>query len=132
MAWIEFNNNPVGRKVGDCAVRAISKALNMGWEASYITLAINGMSMGDIMNANSVWGATLRQHNFYRKSLPDTCPACYTVEDFCADNPEGVFVLGTGDHAVTCINGDWYDSFDSGREIPQFVWYRKENDINGI
>ena len=30
MAFIEYNNNPVGRRVGDCAVRAVSKALNMG------------------------------------------------------------------------------------------------------
>ena len=33
MAYVEFNNNPVGRRIGDCAVRAISKALNIGWEA---------------------------------------------------------------------------------------------------
>lgn len=38
MAWIEFNNNPVGRRVGDCAVRAISKALDTDWESAYISL----------------------------------------------------------------------------------------------
>lgn len=46
--WIEFLNNPIGRRVGDCAVRAISKALNMGWEAAYIALVMNGLQMGDI------------------------------------------------------------------------------------
>ena len=47
MAWIEYNNNPVGRKVGDCSVRAVSKALDMGWEAAYIALAMNGLQMCD-------------------------------------------------------------------------------------
>lgn len=128
MAYVEFNNNPVGRKVGDCAVRAVSVALDMGWEAAYLALTINGLQMGDLASSNSVWGSVLRQHGFYRKSLPDSCPSCYTVADFCEDNPKGVFVLGTGNHAVTCKNGDWFDSWDSGAEVPQFVWYRKDGD----
>ena len=65
--WIEFRNNPVGRRVGDCAVRAISAALDIDWEAAYALLAANGFLMGDIMNANSVWGATLRQRGFVRE-----------------------------------------------------------------
>ena len=48
MAWIEFNNNPIGKKVGDCSVRAVSKALGMGWEAAYIALVISGMQLGDM------------------------------------------------------------------------------------
>ena len=46
--YIEFNNNPVGRKGGDCAVRAVSKALDVKWENAYLQLAINGLQMGDI------------------------------------------------------------------------------------
>ena len=128
MAYIEYNPNPVGRKVGDCAVRAISKALNMGWEAAFIALTINSLQMGDMPSSNSVWGSLLRQHGFRRKNIPDECPACYTVEEFCADNPRGIFVIGTGNHVVTCIDGDWFDSWDSGSEIVQYVWYRKENE----
>ena len=128
MAYIEFNPNPVGRKVGDCSVRAVAKALNMGWEAAYIALTINGLQMGDMPSSDSVWGATLRQNGFYRMSLPDTCPSCYTAEDFCEDHPHGTYVLGFGGHVATVIDGDLYDSWDSSKEIPQFVWYRKEND----
>lgn len=125
--WIQFNNNPAGRVVGDCAVRAISKALNMGWEAAYIALALNGLQMADMPSSNSVWGSLLRQHGFYRKNLPDTCPVCYTVEDFCEDNPKGLFVVGTGNHVVTIIDSCYFDSWDSGKEIVQFVWYKKED-----
>lgn len=126
--WIEYQNNPVGRKVGDCAVRAISKALDMGWEAAYIALTINGLQMGDLANSDSVWGATLRQHGFKRTNIPNECPDCYTVADFAAEHSEGIYVLGTGSHAVAIVNGDWYDSWDSAAEIPQFVWYRKEKE----
>ena len=128
MAYVEFQNNPVGRRVGDCAVRAVSKALNMGWEAAYIALVINGLQMGDMPSSNSVIGSVLRQHGFRRKNLPDECPDCFTVADFAEENPEGVFLLGTGEHVVTVIDGNYYDSWDSGKEIPQFVWYRKESE----
>lgn len=126
MAWIEFNNNPVGRRVGDCAVRAVSRALDTDWENAYLSLVMNGYAMGDMPSSDSVWGATLRQHGFYRMSIPDSCPNCYTAEDFCADNPEGIYVLGFGGHVATVVDGDLYDSWDSSLEIPQFVWFRKE------
>ena len=128
MAYVEYNPNPVGRKVGDCAVRAISKALDMGWEAAYIALTINGLQMGDLASSDSVWGALLRQYGFRRKNLPDECPACYTARDFCEDHPKGTYVLGFGGHVATVVDGDLYDSWDSSMEIPQFVWYRKENE----
>lgn len=126
MAYIEFNPNPVGRKVGDCAVRAISMALDMGWEAAYIALVINGLQMGDMPSSDSVWGALLRQHGFYRKSLPDTCPYCYTAEDFCEDHPSGIYVLGFGGHVATAVDGDIYDSWDSSSEVPQYYWHKEE------
>ncbi len=125
--WIQYNPNPVGRHVGDCAVRAIAKALNIDWEQAYALLASAGYNMGDLPQANSVWGAVLRQHGFYRKSLPETCPDCYTAEDFANDNPEGTFVLGFGNHTATIVDGNLYDSWDSSKEIPQYFWYRKEN-----
>ena len=125
--WIEHNPNPTGRKVGDCAVRAIAKALNTDWETAYAMICNNGFQMGDMPSSNSVWGAVLRQNGFSRKAIPDTCPDCYTFADFARDNPDGVFVLGPGSHVATVKNGTLFDSWDSRQEVPQYVWY-KPND----
>lgn len=57
----EYNPNPVGRRVGDCAVRAIAKALDVDWETAYLKNIINGFQMGDVPPSDSVWGATLRE-----------------------------------------------------------------------
>ena len=124
--WIEFNPNPTGRRVGDCAVRAVAKALDVDWETAYSMIATNGFSMGDMPSSNSVWGAVLRQNGFYRQSIPDTCPDCYTADDFCKDNPKGTFVLGFGTHVATVKDGNIYDAWDSSQEIPQYVWYRRD------
>lgn len=122
----EYNPNPVGRRVGDCAVRAIAKALDIDWETAYLKNIINGFQMGDVPSSDSVWGATLRQNGFYRKSIPDTCPDCYTAKDFCEDHPKGVYVLGFGGHVATVKDGDLFDSWDSSNEIPQYYWYKEE------
>ena len=125
MAYKYFNPNPLSRSVGDCSVRAISKALDMDWEMAYITLMVNGYAMCDMPSSDAVWGAVLRQNGFYRKAVPDTCPDCYTAEDFLRDNPKGTFVLAFGGHVATAVDGDLYDSWDSSHEIPQFYFYRK-------
>ena len=125
--WIEFNPSPTGRRVGDCAVRAVAKALDVDWEKSYMMLVTNGFGMGDMPSSDSVWGSVLRQHGFYREAIPNTCPDCYTARDFCKDNPKGVYVLGFGGHVATVVDGDLYDSWDSSDEIPIYVWYRKES-----
>lgn len=126
MAWKRFLNNPTGRNVGDCAVRAISKALDIDWETAYLLIAKAGYDMGDMPSSDSVWGAVLRQNGFYRRSIPNSCPDCYTAEDFARDNPRGTFVLGFGGHCATIDNGILYDSWDSSQQIPQYVWHRRD------
>lgn len=126
MAFVFYNPNPTGRRVGDCAVRAVAKALKVDWETAYSMIASNGYDMGDMPSSDSVWGSVLRQNGFYRKAIPNTCPDCYTVKDFCEDNPYGTYVLGFGGHVATVVNGDLYDSWNSSNEIPVYVWYRKE------
>lgn len=124
--WVKCNPNPTGRNVGDCSIRAVAIALGVDWETAYAMVADNGYRMGDMPSSDSVWGSVLRQHGFYRKAIPNTCPDCYTAEEFTEDNPKGTFVLGFGGHVATVINGDLFDSWDSSQEIPVYVWYRKE------
>lgn len=81
--------------------------------------------MHDMPSSDNVWGAQLRDEGFTRYIVPNSCPYCYTVKDFCSDNSEGVYVLGTGTHAVAVIDGDYYDAWDSGDKVPLFYW-RKE------
>lgn len=124
--WQELNNNPADRRVGDCAVRAVSVALNISWEDAYALITAAGFAMGDMPSSNSVWGAVLRQHGFSRMNLPDECPDCYTAEDFAHDHPRGIYVLGFGNHVATVRDGIIYDAWNSSNEIPQYVWYRKD------
>lgn len=126
MSWKMYNPSPVGRNVGDCAVRAVAKALRTDWETAYAMIAMNGYLMGDMPSSNAVWGAVLRQQGFTRHAIPNTCPDCYTVGEFAREHPKGVYVVGTGNHVVTVEDGDIYDSWDSSKEIPVYYWTKEE------
>ena len=103
--WQKFNNNPCNRNVGDCAVRAVAKALNVDWETAFVTLAYNALQMCDMPSSDSVWGAVLRQSGFFRSAVPNSCPECFTAADFCREYPQGVYVLGFGGHVATIVDG---------------------------
>lgn len=120
-----FNNNPLGRStVGDCSVRAVSKALGISWDEAHDMLADMSKAMGTIMNDNDVISAVLRMHGFYKENLPCTTRDCYTVREFARDNPIGTYVVGTGSHVVAIIDGNYYDSFQSGDESIICFWVR--------
>lgn len=82
--------------------------------------------MGDMPSANVVWMEALSDLGFRRYNLPNKCPNCYTIVEFCRDHPQGFYVLGTGTHVVAVIDGKYYDSWDSGFETPSIVMKKIE------
>lgn len=125
MKYIYYNPNPLKLSVGDCVIRAISLILNKSWEQTYIELTDLGFTMYDMPSSNRVWSELLKDYGFIRKIIPNTCPDCYTVKDFCYDNPFGEFILGTGEHVVAVRDGNYFDSWDSGNEIPIYYFERR-------
>lgn len=124
--YVKYNANPVHKRVGDCTVRAISKALDQGWEETYVGLALQGFLMSDMPSANHVWGAYLHSKGFERHMIPDTWPEGYTVAEFAEDNPKGVYILAISGHVVCVCDGCWCDTWDSGNEVPLYYWKRKD------
>jgi len=122
--FVYFNPNPI-KRTDDCVIRAICRVLDLPWEKVYMGLCIKGLQLYDWGNNNEVWDAYLRDKGFVREIVPNTCPNCYTVEDFCQDHPTGAFILGTGTHAVAAVDGNFYDSYYSGDKAPLY-FYRKE------
>lgn len=121
-----YNPNPYGRRSGDCTVRAIVKATQKPWAEVYLALCIEGFKRGDMPSANHVWGAYLKGQGFERTALPTECPDCYTVAEFTQEHPQGTYILALDGHVVCVKDGEWFDSWDSGNEIPIYFWERKE------
>lgn len=120
--FVFYNPNPARKLVGDCVVRAIARLTNQSWEDTYIDIVMQGLKMYDMPSANHVWGTYLKSKGFNRYLLPNTCPDCYTVKDFCVDYPQGEYMLATGSHVIAVEDGNYYDAWDSGDEIPVYYW----------
>ena len=130
MKYIEKNVNPLNKRVGDCVIRAISTVMGTDWDRTYIDLVLEGFALKDMPAANYVWGSYLTKQGFIRKVIPNECPNCYTVKDFCEDHPHGKYILATGTHVIAVIDGAYIDTWDSGDEVPVYYWERLG--INGL
>ena len=118
--WKQYNANPKGHKGDDCTVRAISLALNQNWIMVYLRLCAYGLRHYDMPSANHVWGHYLIDQG-WKRYLVDEDPD-YTVSNFANDHPHGKYILALRGHVVAVINGDYFDSWDSGNEIPIYFW----------
>lgn len=122
MSFILCNTNPSGKHVGDCVVRALCIVMDDTWENVYADLTMVGRFMYDMPNSNAVWAEYLKMNGFHCFSLPDTCPSCYTIKEFTLDHPRGTFVVATGSHVIAVVDGDYYDTSDSGNEVPIYYF----------
>ena len=126
MAYIFCNPNPDRIIVGDCVIRGICILTNNVWNNIYMDICNEGLIMHDMPSSNAVWGSYLQKRGYTRQVIPNVCPECYTIQDFCLEHPRGRYLLATGTHVVAVINGDYYDTWDSGDEIPVYYWKKGE------
>ncbi len=124
--FVYYNPNPAKKITGDCVVRGICKLTNDIWDVVYIHLVVEGLRMKDLPDHNAVWGSYLKHIGYSRFIIPDECPSCFTVKDFCNRYPEGRYLVATGSHVIAVVDGDYYDTWDSGDEIPIYYWRKEE------
>lgn len=122
--FIYYNPNPCEIKTGDCTVRAISKVLNQDWHTTYWGIAVQGDILCRMPSNNDVWSEYLVMQGFTEYLLPQN--RYYTVDDFCKDHPNGIYLLSLGTHVVAAENGDYFDIWDSGNEQVKSYWKRED------
>lgn len=125
MAHVIYNPNPKKKNTGDCVYRAVAKVTNDDWNSAFVMVVSEAYEMKEDTTSNDVWNEVLYSLGFKKRIAPDTCPTCYTIKQFCEDNPKGTYVVATGSHVVAVIDGDYYDTWDSGEQVVAY-YYSKE------
>lgn len=129
--FIYHNMNPDKKKTIDCVIRGVSFVTGTDWETTFLRIAVECIKFHDMPEANYIWAEYLKKLGFKKFLIPDTCPNCYTVKDFCADHLEGTYLLVIigygleGGHVVAAKDGNYYDIWDSGNEVPTYYWTRE-------
>lgn len=117
--YVQYNANPYCKRANDCTVRAISKATGKSWDEVYLGMCIEGYLCKMMPSENLVWGNYLESIGYERSVIPNRH---YTVKDFAKDHPQGTYILAISGHVVACVDGHYYDTWDSGDEIPVYFW----------
>ena len=120
--WIYANPNPANKNVPDCVIRAICIALNKPWLEVSDELYNIARQEYSVTCDDYVWGRYLYYLGFEPFLMPASCPRCITIEQFTKEYPYGTYIIGTGSHAVCVIDGNYYDTWQSGAEVLSFFW----------
>ena len=118
----QYNPNPNGLMVDDCTIRALCCLCGLNWEDASLALFCLSYEMKDVQTSKDVFNSYLKKLGYTRQLIPDFCPDCYTVSDFCRDYPQDRYVVATQSHVITIIDGDHYDTWDSSNEPITYYW----------
>lgn len=124
--YVYENVNPQKKLVKDCVIRAIANVIGKTWHEVYFDICAEGGVECDMPSSNGIWKNYLMRNGFKMELIPNTCPNCYTIKDFTKDHPNGSYIVCTGEHAVAVKGGNYYDTWDSGDEIPLYYFYKGE------
>lgn len=123
--YIKHNVNPLGKKTGDCAIRAVAVATGIGWENSYDQLALAGKQCKCCMSDIEAVDLVLKNNGFLEGKIKiskgDRRP---TVDSFSREHPDMYMVLRVANHLVAAGKGNYVDIWDSGDCAVYKYWYK--------
>ena len=118
--YYQPNDKDLMDKYGDCTIRALSKALNCTWlEAFDLTIPIcRREQVTNIFNAPSVVARKfLAELGFTYTGISNKKGVKRpTVDSFAKEHPTGTYILNVANHEVACVDGKYYDTWDSGNK----------------
>ena len=111
-----FNNNPHGRNIDDCTLRAISLLTNRSWNDVYTELS--NLANKDSLMMDSV----IFIENYLDNRYPRECHYSKTIGEFANECPFGKYAVTTAGHITAIIDGIIYDTFDPSDRIMRCAW----------
>lgn len=110
-----YNPNPLKKETGDCVLRAMCKVLDKDWDTVYKELAEIGFELKVPMTMDECWKEYLIRHGFtYHGIKVKKGSKRPTVSSFAKEHKKGTYILRVANHIVACVDGYYYDIWDSG------------------
>lgn len=127
MSYVFYNPNPKGKtNVGDCSVRAVSKATGTTWNVAFWGLVETANELCDMPSSKKTIEAYLKKEGFEWNGFKvKRGEKRMTVDEFCDVYTHGVYVLRLSGHVVTVIDGAFYDTWDCGAS-PLYGYWSKQ------
>lgn len=139
--WKKYNPNPEQKNTGDCSIRSYCGAFGLTWDAAYDIASKIAKSMSELPDSSHVCDAIITQHfgmhvmeeevkNEHHEDLVDNEEnakkkqkkskkkkvAKMTINEFAMTHPFGTYIVVSPHHQTAVINGEYWDSWDSGEK----------------
>ena len=108
-----YNNNPFGRNVSDCAVRAIALATESSWDQTYQSLSNfarrEGITFSEVEFIDDYLSERYQKYCFSPKD------DIVILQDFLDLNLKGRWLVTMAGHITCVIDGICYDTFNPSK-----------------
>lgn len=128
--YYQPNKLDIKDEYGDCTIRALSKALNIGWLEAF-DLTIPYCRKYQIPNvfftSKKVEMEVMKDLGFEYYGISNKKGTKRpTVKEFASSHKEGTYILNVANHEVACVDGKYYDTWDSGFKSLYGYYERKK------
>lgn len=116
--YYQPNKKDLKDRYGDCTIRALSKALDCTWLEAFDKMIpyCREYQVSNIFAApSSVERKMIEPLGFEYHGISNKKGSRRpTVDEFAKGHPVGTFILNVANHEVACVDGKYYDTWDSG------------------
>lgn len=120
--YYQPNNKDIKDKSGDCVIRALTKALDKTWLEVFRELIPYAEAEQNMPNASAVFTKYIEASGgVWHGIKAEKGRKRMTVKEL-AKHTKGVHIAKVAHHIVCIIDGDWFDTFDSGNKPVYGHW----------
>ena len=127
--WHEYNPNPKKKNVGDCSLRAYCAAFGWTWEEAFEKSSEIAKDEAIMMDTHKTCEKVMAGEGYvldeeFKKSKRKDL----TVNEFALTHPYGTYFLNTHGHLLCVKDGEYWDSWDSGKKKVRRIYIKKNEE----
>lgn len=124
--WYEYNPNPKKKNIGDCSLRAYCAAFGWTWEEAFEKSSEIAKNEALMMDTHKTCEKVMESEGYvideeFKKSKRKDL----TVNEFALTHPYGTYFLNTHGHLLCVKDGEYWDSWDSGKKKVRRIYIKK-------
>ena len=124
--WHEYNPNPKKKNIGDCSLRAYCAAFGWTWEEAFEKSSKIAKNEALMMDTHKTCEKVMESEGYvideeFKKSKRKDL----TVNEFALTHPYGTYFLNTHGHLLCVKDGEYWDSWDSGKKKIRRIYIKK-------
>ena len=127
--WHEYNPNPKKKNVGDCSLRAYCAAFGWTWEEAFEKSSEIAKDEAIMMDTHKTCEKVMEGEGYvldeeFKKSKRKDL----TVNEFALTHSYGTYFLNTHGHLLCVKDGEYWDSWDSGKKKVRRIYIKKNEE----